>query len=602
MYIRKVTQINATTGKRYYTYRLVETYRNTEGKVRQRVLLNLGAHFDVSAEEWKMLADRVEEITRGQRSLIPHEGHVEEIAQSIAARVTTKRGANVEAVADASDRSTDYQTVDLSSLSHQNIRQIGAEHVGLEISKQLDIMGLLTELKFNKKQINFAIGSIIGRLIAPGSERSTHKYLQKQSALDELLNCDFQQLSLNQLYQISDKLEKSKAVIEQRLFEREKNLFNFEEVITLYDLTNTYFEGRALANRKAAFGRSKEKRSDCPLVTLALVLDASGFPKKSEVFEGNISEPKTLEEMLHRLEAGTKPTVVMDAGIATQENIEWLIAHEYHYIVVSRKNRQVVFSETDTIIKHKKEYVIKSKLETNSETGEQELYCCSELKAEKECSMHSKAQARFEKELKELAAGLKKKGTTKRYTKVIERIGRLKEKHKHAGSLYSIRVVPDEENKRAIDILWQQSSKKKHPGVYCLRSNRNDLKAQTMWDIYIMLTDLEAAFRCLKSELGLRPIYHQKTSRVDSHIFISVIAYHILHTIRYKLKAHGIHESWESLRKELNTHCRLTSTLKSKNGQMIHIRKTSQPNPRQAEIYNALGITKIPGRTEKSIF
>ena len=123
-----------------------------------------------------------------------------------------------------------------------------------------------------------------------------------------------------------------------------------------------------------------------------------------------------------------------------------------------------------------------------------------------------------------------------------------------------------------------------------------------MWDIYIMLTDLEAAFRCLKSELGLRPIYHQKTSRVDSHIFISIIAYHILHTIRYRLKAHGIHESWETLRKELNTHCRLTGTLKSKNGKVIHIRKTSQPNPRQAKIYNVLGITKIPGKTERSAF
>lgn len=601
MYIRKVTQKNATTDKRYHNYRLVETYRDAEGKVRQRLLLNLGTYFDVPAQDWQLLANRVEEIMCGQQSFFLQSERIESMAQSIAARVT-KRRCTDSSVSEKADIKPDYQTVDVNSLNHHNVRQIGAEHVGLEIAKQLGVVELLSGLKFNKKQINFALGSIIGRLVAPGSERSTHKYLQQQSALDELLGCNFQRLSLNQLYQISDKLEKNKTVIERKLFEREKNLFNLEEVITLYDLTNTYFEGRALSNKKASFGRSKEKRSDCSLVTLALVLDSSGFPKRTEVFEGNISEPKTLEQMIGRIEGKTKPTVVMDAGIATQANIEWLTAHEYHYIVVSRKQKQVEFMETDTIIQHNKEYLIRSKLETNPETKEQELYCYSELKAEKECSMHRNAQARFEKELTNLSGGLKKRGTVKQYAKVIERVGRLKEKHSRIASLYSIQVIPDAENKKAIEIVWQQSKKKKYPGVYCLRSNRNDLKAQTMWNIYTMLSDVEAAFKCLKSELGLRPIYHQKTSRVDSHIFISVIAYHILHTIRYKLKKYDIHESWETLRKELNTHCRLTSTIKSKTGKTIHIRKTSQPNPRQAEIYHALGIQKIPCKTEKSIF
>lgn len=123
----------------------------------------------------------------------------------------------------------------------------------------------------------------------------------------------------------------------------------------------------------------------------------------------------------------------------------------------------------------------------------------------------------------------------------------------------------------------REKKNKKTPGVYCLRSNLNVIDEQTLWDIYIMLTDLEAAFRCLKSELGLRPIYHQITRRVDSHIFISVIAYHLLHTIRYQLKAKGIHESWSTIRKELSTHSRITSVFKTKDGKTVHIRKSSQP-------------------------
>lgn len=628
MYIRKVTQKNQKTGKQYFTHRLAETYRTPDGKVRQRVLLTLGKSFDLSPDEWKLLADRAEEIMTGQQSMIPAKKEIEVFAQDIAKRVVkrfsdrkptfTKRKAQPDQSAgspieqqtkqakQAKQTEKDYHEVDLNSIEYQNVRQIGAEHVGLEIAKELQLDRVLAELKFNRKQINAAMGSIIGRLTFPGSERSTHKYLQHNSALDELLETDFGKLSLNQLYQISDKLEKNKSVIEKQLFEREKNLFQFSEVITLYDLTNTYFEGQAKSVTKAAFGRSKEKRSDCPLVTLALVLDATGFPKKSEVFEGNISEAKTLEKMISSLEGEKKPIIVMDAGIATEQNIEWLKTQGYQYIVVSRQAKQFIFDEEDENIKtiqHEKHYEIKAKLEIDKETGERNLYCYSEMKFEKEQSMGKQSSFRFEKELQRLSEGLKKKGAVKQYQKIIERIGRLKERYKRVAMLYEINVIADETNKTAIGVQWKkQKDYKKSPGVYCLRSNIDSLDEQRLWDIYIMLTDLESAFRCLKSELGLRPVYHRKTVRVDSHLFISVMAYHLLHTIRLKLKEKGIHESWGVLRKELNTHCRITSTMKSSAGKTIHVRKSSHPTPRQAEIYQALGISKIPGKTEKTIF
>ena len=171
-------------------------------------------------------------------------------------------------------------------------------------------------------------------MIAPGSEVSTVNYLRNNSALDEVLDTDFSNLHKNRLYKISDLLLKNQGAIESALYRKEQELFNFSEVVTLYDLTNTYFEGESLKNDNAALGHSKEKRTDCKLVTLALVLDASGFPKKSYIFKGNISEAGTLESMLNAL-SNKSPIVVMDGGIATEDNIEWLNDNDYKYLVIS---------------------------------------------------------------------------------------------------------------------------------------------------------------------------------------------------------------------------------------------------------------------------
>jgi len=602
MYIRRMSQKNKETGKEYFTHRLVESYRNADGKARQQVLLNLGTNFALPIEQWKQLADRIEEITSGQQSLLLPEKTVEELAQSIAKRVVRRAADPVQAQSLCTTEDN-YHHVDINSLAYQQIRQVGPEHACVETIKQLGLDKLLKQQGLNQKQINTAIGSIIGRLVAPGSERSTHKYLQTQSALDELLGCDFQQLKLDNLYVIADKILHHKKTIEAELFANEKALFGFEEIITLYDLTNTYFEGRSLSNDKATFGRSKEKRTDCPIVTLALVLDASGFPKKSEIYEGNIGEAKTLAKMLHGLDINTKPTVVMDAGIASEENLTWLKTNNYKYIVVSKKNKPLIPDGSSCILKHKKKYLIKTTLIKNPETAETELYCYSELKEKKEQGMRNQSAVRYEAALKKLAAGLKSKKTSKKYAKILERFGRLKEKYRSVSYCYDVEITADTDKKNATDITWQRiEGKQKQAGTYCLRSNCNDLDEQTLWNTYIMLTELEAAFRCLKSELGLRPIYHQTTARVDSHIFISVLAYHILHTIRYKLKQHGIDASWETVKQDLRMQCRITSTMNCQDGKKIHIRKTSSPTPRQLEIYHALGISASPGKTEKSIF
>jgi transposase len=604
MYIRRSAIKSRHTGEPYYTYRLVESAR-IDGRVRQRTLVNLGRHFDVPSEQWSALAQRIKQLMDRQADLLPIDldPKWEALAQRYSALVIRAKARWDEA---ASPEGADYQTVDVNSLDPVRPRSVGVEHVCLEAIRQVGLETRLEALGFTGPQWAAALGTIVGRMSAPGSELFTHGWLQEHSGLGELIEFDFETLNLMQLYRVSDQLLKHKETLESYLYARERSLFDLEEVITLYDLTNTYFEGTAKGNRNAALGHSKEKRSDCPLVTLALVLDGSGFPKRSEVFAGNANEPKTLAEMVGKLvenDASPAPTIVLDAGIATEENIAWLVEGGYHYVVVSRK-RHREFNEHEAVwVKDEGPLRIRAQRVVNSDTREVELYCHSSQREEKDRSIQELFTQRFEVALQKLADGLPKKGTVKRYEKVLKRVGRLQQKYPRAAQHYEVTVTPDADSDKASALHWTRKKTVDDtlPGVYCLRTNQEHWDEATLWRTYTLLTDLEAVFRCLKSELGLRPVFHHKTHRVSGHLFISVLAYHFVHTIRYQLKACGIHLSWEGLRRALRGQDRVTVELKRADGKMLHIRKATRPEPRQQVIYDALGIPDRPGPIVKTI-
>jgi transposase len=604
MYIRRTSIKSRRDGEPYYTYRLVESVRSDD-RVRQRTLLNLGRHFDVPREQWAALSQRIEQLVGRQNELVPSglEAQWEEMAQRYAAQVIRAKARLDEG---RSAEAADYQTLDVESLDLVRPRSVAIEHVALEALRQIGLDTKLEALGFNGRQLAVAIGTLVGRMTAPGSELATYHWLQHHSGLGELIDYDFSRTHLMQLYRISDQLLKHKEALEAFLYARERTLFDFEEVITLYDLTNTYFEGTGQGNGNAALGKSKEKRSDCPLVTLALVLDGSGFPKRSEVFAGNASEPQTMAQMVGKLaedKTSSPPTVVLDAGIATEENIAWLVEHHYRYLVVSRKRHREFNPDEAVLVKAEGDLRVRAQRIINADTGEVELYCHSSQREKKEQGIAELFAKRFEEALEKLAGGLHKKGTVKRYDKVLERLGRLQEKYSRAAKYYEITVEHDPVSGKATALHWQRhkSIDDTLPGVYCLRTNQDQWDEATLWRTYTMLTDLEAVFRCLKSELGLRPVYHHNTDRVSGHLFISVLAYHLVHTIRFQLKACNIHLGWEGLCRELAGQDRVTVELKRADGKTLHIRKSTRPEPRQQVIYDALGISDRPGKTEKAI-
>jgi transposase len=608
MYIRKVNKKDRATGEMYTTYRLVEGYRNERGEVRQQVLLHLGANFAVPFEDWKTLSDRIESILSGQEYLFGlSDTKLEQEAQHLASLIVKRQvivaKANPKNGTAKKDTTKEFEAVDLKSIKHSDIRPIGAEHVGYHAAQQLGLPDILASCGLTGKQLTTALGSIIGRLCAPASELSTYNYLQNDSGLDELLSTSFASMTLRSLYTISDILLKHKDVLESGLYKQEKELFDLPEVITLFDITNTYFEGRSLANPKAKYGRSKEKRSDCKLVALGLVLDGSGFPKMSRIFPGNVGEPGTLQEMLTTLSNKTDATIIMDAGIATQDNIKYLAENRYKYIVVSRSHNLSMPDGQVVNVKQDSGNQVDAVLIENTETNEMELYCHSEAKENKAKELVNKTTQRYETELIKLNAGLSKPRATKKYAKVLQKLGRLAEKYKSIAMLYNIEVVADTEKTNVLEVKFGKkldAIHKKECGIYCLKSNRKDLDAKSLWETYTMLTDLEAAFKSLKTELGLRPVYHQKEERVDGHLFISILAYHLLHTIRYQLKQHGINDSWDTLRTILNRQYRVTSTMQMQDNKTVIIRKTSQPTAEQIEIYKALGISSLPGKIIKT--
>jgi transposase len=410
-------------------------------------------------------------------------------------------------------------------------------------------------------------------------------------------------MSLMQLYRAGDVLMRHRAALEEAVFTRLSDLFALDWTVTLYDLTNTYFEGEAPINPKAQYGHSKEKRSDCPLLTLGLVLDGSGFVRRSQVFDGNVVEGTTLEGMLKGLGAPAGALVVMDRGVATAENLTWLRAGGYRYLVVSRERHRQFDPHQATDLQTAGGECVSVQRVADGEAQEVRLYCYSQPRARKEEGIAERFAQRFEAALQALADGLSRPRTTKRIDKLWERIGRLKEKSHGAAQHYHIELVPEASGRQAQAIRWErrpiEGTLQTHPGVYCLRTNELTWDGEQLWRTYMMLTDLEAVFRSFKSELGLRPIFHHKEIRADGHLFITVLAYQFVQLIRRRLHEQGLHESWASLRETLNGQVRVTATFRRPDGRALHVRKATQAESAQRQIYRALGIHSSPGGVSK---
>ena len=602
MFIREIQKKNPNSPKVFISHRLIESVRTPRGP-RQRVVINLG-QLDLPKENWKELANRIEDLLSGyEGSTVPISAGIETLARHYTKQILRKQRSEKKESNILEDEQ-DFRTIDVNAVSSSEGRSVGPEHTGLAAMKALGFFDLFRQLEFTDDESNLATLQIVGRLVHPGSERELRRYAKEQSALDELLGADFSYVGHNMLYRNSDLLFKHKEPIERFLRMRSREIFSLGETIILYDLTNTYFSGNAAGYKKAKRGRSKQKRSDRPLVTLGIVLDEQGFIKCSRIFDGNVGEPLTLVDMINDIHSQassetppllvTKPTIVMDAGIASEDNLNLVREHGFSYIVVSRSRPEHI---EDGSFEEIKEGIKAKEMRIGNETY---LHCISDGKMKKEQAIVNKARDAMEQEIAYLSDGLTMNRRLKSYPKVLERIGRLRQRYSRVSKGFSIDVK--ERKGKAVKITWSFDPLKlgkPYDGSYFIRTDRMDLSKDEIWSLYIMLTSVEDAFRCLKGELGLRPIHHSKPDRIEGHLFISILAYHLLNYIQQHLRKAGINHRWDTVRSLLQTHIALSTHLPTADGEMVHLRYCSIPTPKQVEVYSALKITSVPLKCTK---
>jgi transposase len=602
MYVRKTTR--RYKDKTYTNYLLVESIHTPNGP-RQKVVCSLGDLSPRPAEEWLRLARKVEEALVGQVNLFSEpDPEVDEIVRQVQEQqIATLRKLGNSSI-DPS-RTTDLVTVHADRVTATQHRTAGPVHVGFQFWKRLEFDVILRRLGFSTKAIQLTCAMTLNRLIHPDSEHAMPDWI-RATALGDILNVDFTGLVHDPLYRNLDRLHPNRAAIESDLVERERNLFRLDSTVYLYDLTSTYFEGQAKRNPKAKRGYSRDKRPDCKQVVVGLVISREGFPIAHEVFDGNTQDRKTLGRILDLLKARVGmpegSTVVVDRGMAYAENLAEIQKRKHHYVIAGRQpERDEWLDEFETVEgfelvprqpsplnPFQKKSVVRVKPVRRGD--ELIVLCTSEERIEKDRAIRHKQEGRFLADLVRLQERIDK-GRLKRELAIGEAIGRLKERYPRVSRYHTItydsttgklKHEPNADKKTKAELL---------DGGYLLRTDRTDLSAREAWLMYMTLTRAENAFRMMKTPLAERPIFHHLEHRVETHIFLCVLAYHLLVAIETTLLNQGVHTSWATVRKTLSTHQVATIVLPTDNGKVLRIRKGMTPEPAHLELYRLL---KVP--------
>ena len=599
MYIRAIKKQRSKDSKIFYQYSLAQTLR-VDGKVKQRSILYLGSSTLLEDKTNRSIVlDILKSKIFGIAALFPSNvpNQLNKLALSYYEKYCLKYGdtpVDNAASIPPPPQQAEYHKIDIKTLEVTDVKTFGAEHLSGQILDTLHLSGCFENLGMTKDQSKLALLSIASRALFSASEHKTAQLLADNS---ELSNCFgiSKKISHRDLYPITDLLYKHKQEIDAFLYNRITDIFNLEDTLVIFDLSNTYFETRKTGSTLAKYGRSKEKRNDCPLVVFTGVINAQGFIRHSRIYQGNTPDTETLGDMILDLvhySPSVKQTIVIDAGIATEKNLELITEKGYNYVCVSRKRlkdypvdvkKKTITKQTD---RGKNEVALSIfKPKDQKDTW---MYVQSEAKRNKEQSMNQKLQERFEEELAVIEKALTTKGGIKRINKVWERIGRTKQKNNRVSAQYHIEV--EEKDGFATTLKWSiktnTSKEDKTKGVYFIRTNYDNPKEKELWEIYNTIREVEATFRCLKSDLNIRPIHHQNDQRIKAHIYLTILAYQLVNTVRYMLKAQEIHHDWSNIIRIMNTQTIQTIELPS-DKKTIHLRKPSKPIEQVNQIYQA---------------
>ena len=563
-----------SNGKKLAYWALVESYRTPQGP-RQRVVAYLGQLKEAQRKGVKHVADRKNKPQFVQTQLFDNE--------------------QLEPV---------WVEIDANGVRVENEKDFGGPWLALELVKLLGLDDFLKQhLPPGEEHVPWSLVSlilVICRLLNPSSELHIAEHYYKSTALADLLGVPVDAVYDNRLYRGLDKLLPKKDELETYLKNKLGNLFDLEFDLLLYDVTSTYFEGQCNGNPLARHGHSRDHRSDCKQVCIGLVVTKDGLPIGYEVFAGNTHDSKTYQRIILTMEAkyGRADRIwCSDRGMTSEANIEFLKQEDRKFIIGTAKGelrnfeRELLAEDWNTV---------REGLEVKLCPRDGDLYvlCRSADRREKEKAMHERFIVRMEKELEKVRTSCAKRKCKKET--IDRRIGRIKSKNSRGAGLFDIIVT---ENDGRATISWTKRESWRtwaslSEGCYLLRTNITDWSAEDLWRAYVQLTEAEAAFRIEKSDLRIRPIWHQKEDRVLSHIFVCFLAYVLWRTLGLMVKSSGLGDEPRRVLAELGTIRLVDVVLPTSSGVEIRKRCVTRPTEHQEILLQHLGLS-LPRQFKK---
>ena len=565
MFIRPY--FRTTNGTRRAYWALVESYRTAQGP-RQRIVAWLGQLDEAGRLGLKQAAE--ERPPSSQQRLFP-------------------------------EPEPEWVEVDARAVRVEEGRQFGGPWLALELIKTLGLDAFLREtIPSGREDVPWSVMAlvlVIARLCDPSSELSIAENFSRKTALSDLLGLPQEKVYDNRLYRALDKLLPHKAEREVFLKEKLGDLFELEYDLLLYDVTSTYFEGEAKANPLAVRGYSRDKRGDCKQVCIGLVVSRCGMPLGYEVFAGNRTDVTTLQEIVETMETryGRSHRIwVMDRGMVSDENLEFLKEGQRRYIVGTPKSMLKQFEQQ---LLDKDWQAIREGLEVKlcpSPEGDQETFilCRSRDRREKEQAMHARFEKRIDEGLIKIRAGCRKR--KHKPVTIAKRVGKLLGKNSRAAGLFDVDIR--ERADGGTEVVWKtidawRDWSELSEGCYLPRSNVSDWSDEQLWKAYIQLTEAEAAFRIPKSDLSLRPIWHRKQDRVLAHLLVCFLAYVLWKTLAGLCQKSGLGDEPRRVLEELKELRVVDVVLPTREGIEIRKRCITKPSEHQEILLHKLGLS-----------
>jgi len=567
-------------GKDHTYWSLVETVRTPDGP-RQRTLCYLGELNHSTQARWlKAIEVFNEQGERRQLKLFPSD-------------------------LEPPENDPDVARVRVNQVRFERVRQFGNCFLGLELWKRLGLErfwealldGEVADVPWSRVAALLAIN----RLCAPSSELGIEERWYPATALDDLLGISAGAINDTRLYRCLDRLLPHKARLERHLKERYGELFSTEFDVLLYDLTSTYVEGQAEKNPMMQRGYSRDHRPDCKQVVIALIVNAEGFPLSYETFDGNRTDVTTLEAVMRRVErkyGRARRVWVFDRGIVSEENLGALRKRGGQYLVGTPRSKlkeveREVLEGGWTRVREQVETKLVPIPKSQTETY---VLCRSTTRREKERAIRRLFSARLEQALKRLAQQVEK-GKLKDRSKIERRLGKIQARYRPVADLYEMGLA---EGEGRLVLNWKLIEERRvwreaREGAYLLRTNLQADSPEELWTKYIQLTEVEAAFRALKSELSIRPLFHQREPRVKAHILVAFLGYALWVTLKHLRRRRSSDLSPAQALALLSTLQSADIVLPTTDGREIRLRRIATPSPEQQQLLTQLGMT-LPER------